>query len=225
MLRLLTEEGRTRTRNAARRLHWYIFGAVVLAGLVGGLMGRYWVYENFTTLQREYLGQYFASTYNSFLFPRLMSRYTTLRRGVVDPKTKQEVVLAVRDEEIIPDLDDDNRVQRDGNNHIKVFLKSGVEHKWFGWQSSVVQHGEAYDWFRERIYDDKNFLQIWTHAWIAALLTLCTGIAIAVSIDISAQRHYLKGEPIRGTRKLTLRAYAQEHQRHIGYAFKVYDPK
>jgi len=41
-------------------------------------------------------------------------------------------------------------------------------------------------------------------------------------LDMFAQRQYLKGEPVRGTRELLPKVYAREHRQHLGYSFTVY---
>jgi len=76
-LRLLTEEGRTRFKNAVRRIFLYLILSFALAGIGGYLIHRYWVSATLTSLQRVYLNQYLTSSYRSYL-PNAMSPYTTL---------------------------------------------------------------------------------------------------------------------------------------------------
>jgi hypothetical protein len=204
----------------------YILIAIPFALIAIPLVCRFWVYENFTTLQKEYLNQYFWSGTYSWVFPRSPYRCTTLVRTVVDPKTKQETVLAVLDDDIIPDLDDDNHLKTDENDHIKIFLKRGIAYKSFKWDTTPVAYKQAYDWFREHVYKDSGLIGIWTNAWwLGALLVLVAVSVIAFGVDMYAQHVYLKGDRIRGTRKLSISAYAREHRKHIGYGFKVYNPK
>src|SRR5258708_3739716 len=53
-LGILTEEGRTRLKNGIRRSCVYAMVMIVLAGVGGYAIHRYWVSANLTTLQRVY---------------------------------------------------------------------------------------------------------------------------------------------------------------------------
>jgi hypothetical protein len=98
-LGFLTEEGRTRSKNAARRIGAYLVVMLLIAGAGAYAIHRYWVASSLTSLQRLYFKQYLKSTFRSFL-PRSKSHYTTLARVVRDPRTGRDVSLAVRDEEL-----------------------------------------------------------------------------------------------------------------------------
>src|SRR5882762_11495784 len=80
-LGFLTEEGRTRSKNAARRISAYAVIMFLFSGAAGYALHRYWVATSLTTLQRIYFKQYFKSSYRSYL-PNSKSHYTTLSRVV-----------------------------------------------------------------------------------------------------------------------------------------------
>jgi len=222
-LRLLTEEGRTRFKNAVRRIFLYLILSFVFAGIGGYLIHRYWVSATLTTLQRVYLNQYLASSYRSYL-PNAMSRYMTLVRVVTDPKTRKDVLLAVHDKEIMPVLDDAGHIQFDENHYPVILLRNGIEHKWYGWKRSFALDKEAYEWFYQKTYSGKSIPEIWRPAWLGALLLFSLITIGLIALDMFAQGRYLKGESIRGTRELLLKAYAREHRDHSGYGIAVYNP-
>jgi len=98
-LRFLTEEGRTRSKNAFRRFCAYAVVMFLVAGAGAYVIHRYWVTINLTVMQRVYFKQYFKSTWRG-TFANSRSQYTTLARTVIDPNTKKEVSLYVKDDEI-----------------------------------------------------------------------------------------------------------------------------
>lgn len=53
-LGFLTEEGRTRSKNGARRTSAYAVVMLLVAGAGGYAIYKYWVASNLTTLQRIY---------------------------------------------------------------------------------------------------------------------------------------------------------------------------
>src|SRR5882672_884809 len=161
-LGFLTEEGRTRSKNAFRRFCAYAVLMFLIAGAGGYGIHRYWVSGNLTLLQRIYFKQYMKSSWRSSLF-NSKSHYTTLERTVIDPHTKKEQFLAVLENDVVPALDDAGRLQ---------YEISGM---------------------------------------------------VFSTLDMVAQRLYLKGEPIRGTRELSPKKYARECQREIGVALKSYN--
>ena len=57
-LGFMTEEGRTRLKNAIRKSCVYATAMIVLAGVGGYEIHRYWVSANLTALQRGYFDQY-----------------------------------------------------------------------------------------------------------------------------------------------------------------------
>src|SRR5436853_4070326 len=118
-LGFLTEEGRTRRKNAARRVCVYSTLMFLVAGAGGYALHRYWVSPSLTPLQRVYFKQYLKATYRSYL-PNSKSRYTTLTRTINEPQTTKEVALAVVDDEADPVLDSDGRIKFDAN-HRSIF--------------------------------------------------------------------------------------------------------
>src|SRR5258708_20886519 len=135
-LGILTEEGRTRLKNAIRRSCVYAMAMIVLAGVGGYAIYRYWVSANLTTLQRVYFNQYLTSSYRSYL-PNSISRYTTLFRLVTDAETKTNISLAVCDEQIRP-------------------LLEGIEHKQYLLEPITTFDKQVYEWFRHDIYGGKR---------------------------------------------------------------------
>src|SRR6266852_4517314 len=113
-LGFMTEEGRTRLKNAIRRSCLYAVLMSLIAGLGDYAIHRYWVSANLTALQRGYFDQYLKSSYRSYL-PNSMSRYTTFSRVVTDAKTKKDISLAVHDDQIMPVLDEAGHIQFDNS--------------------------------------------------------------------------------------------------------------
>ena len=221
-LGFLTEEGRTRSKNAGRRFSAYAALMFLIAGGSGYVIHRYWVSQNLTTLQRVYFKQYLKSSYRSSLMTNSSSHYTTLARIVRDPDTKRDVSLAVLDEDVIPVVDEAGRIQFDQNRRPKLLLKAGIEHKKYLWEHGIMRDLDAYEWFQSLIYDGKSIPDIWRPAWLGALLIFCFGFTALTALDVFAQQRYLKGEPIRGTRELFPKAYVREHRKHTGYGLMVY---
>jgi len=220
-LGFLTEEGRTRSKNAFRRVCAYAVMMFLIAGAGGYVIHRYWVSAELTPLQRVYFKQYLKSTYRSYL-PNAKSRYTTLTRTIVDPQTKKEVALGVVDDEADPVLDNEGRIRFDANHRPIFGLKQGVPFKRFYWNDVIGLDAKAYEWFRRTIYSDQSIPDIWRPAWLGATLTFFFGAILLTGLDMFAQRQYLKGQPVRGTRELLPKAYAREHRKHLGYLFTVY---
>ena len=220
-LGFMTEEGRTRLKNAIRRSGVYALGMIVLAGVGGYGIHRYWVSANLTTLQRVYFNQYLKSSYKGYL-PNSMSRYTTLSRVVTDPKTKKDISLAVRDDQIMPVLDEAGHIQLDKDQYPMILLREGIEHKQYRWEPITTFDKQAYEWFRQHIYGGQSIPEIWRPVWFGGLLIFAFGTLGLVGLDLFAQGRYLKGESIRGTRELSPKAYAREHRNHTGYGITVY---
>ncbi|HKR59284.1 MAG TPA: hypothetical protein VJS64_06080 [Pyrinomonadaceae bacterium] len=220
-LGFLTEEGRTRNKNAARRVCVYATFMFLIAGASGYAVHRYWVSPDLSPLQRVYLKQYLKSTYRSYL-PNARSRYTTLTRTIADPQTKKDVALAVVDDQADPVLDDQGRIKFDPSHRPIFRIKRGVPFKRFFWNETIASDTKANEWFRTTIYDGKSIPNIWRPAWLGATLIFLFGTFALAALDSFAQRRYLKGEPLRGTRELLPKAYAREHRKHLGYEFTVY---
>ena len=220
-LGFLTEEGRTRSKNAARRMSAYAVLMFLIAGASGYGIHRYWVSAELTPLQRVYFKQYLKSTYRSYL-PNSRSRYTTLTRTIADPQTRKDVALAVVDDQADPVLDDQGRIKFDPAHRPIFRIKDGVPFKRFFWNETIGLDTRAYEWFRDTIYSEQTIPDIWRPAWLGAFLIFLFGIIVLISLDMFAQRQYLKGQPVRGTRELMPKAYAREHRKHFGYGLTVY---
>jgi hypothetical protein len=154
-LGFLTEEGRTRSKNAARRMSAYAVVMLLFAGAGGYAIHRYWVASNLTTLQRVYFKQYFKSSYRSYL-SNSKSHYSTLARVVTDPSTKKDVSLAVVDDEIEAQLDENRRMKFDERHYPIILLRAGIDHKQFSWQETMTPDATAYQWFRNTIYEGES---------------------------------------------------------------------
>lgn len=220
-LGFLTEEGRTRRKNAARRICVYAAVMFLFAGAGAYGIHRYWVSLKLTTMQRVYFKQYLKSTCRSYL-PNTKSQYTTLARTVINPSTRKEVSLAVKDDDIVPVLDEEGHIQLDKDHRPKLLLKDGIEHKLYYWAHGFAGDKYMHDWFQQTIYDGQTITDIWRPAWLGALLIFCFGTVGLGSLDVIAQHHYLKGEAIRGTRELSAKAYAREHRNHLGSGITIY---
>ena len=79
-LAFLTEEGLTRSKNAARRIGAYAVVMFLLGGAGGYVIHRYWVTENLTLLQRIYFKQYLRSSWKSAL--PLFQAKRTIRKTI-----------------------------------------------------------------------------------------------------------------------------------------------
>jgi hypothetical protein len=220
-LGFLTEEGRTRRKNAVGRVCVYATLMFLIAGASGYGIHRYWVSPSLTPLQRVYFKQYLKSTYRSYL-PNSRSRYTTLTRTIADPQTRKDVALAVVDDQADPVLDDQGRIKFDPTHRPFFRIKDGIPFKRFYWNDVIGLDAKAYDWFRGTIYSDQSIPDIWRPAWLGAILIFFFGTIFLTGLDMFAQRRYLKGEALRGTRELLPKAYAREHRQHLGYLFTVY---
>ena len=146
-----------------------------------------------------------------------------MERTVIDPQTKKEKPLSVLENDVIPALDDLNRLQYDKRHYPILFIKQSVEHKRFYWSEIVVPDIAAYDWFRKNIYDDQSIFDMWRPAWLGGILIFVIGTVALTILDAVAQRLYLKGEPIRGTRELPPKKYVREYRKEAGVALRSYD--
>src|SRR5260370_5512793 len=194
----------------------------LVAGASAYVIHRYWVTINLTIMQRVYFKQYLKSTWRS-AFSNSRSQYTTLARTVIDPATKKEVSLAVKDDEIVPVLDDQGHIKLDKDHRPILLLKGEVEHKKYYWLHGVAGDRYMYEWFKEHIYDGQSISDIWRPAWLGAILIFIFGTIGLTILDAVAQRLYLKGEPIRGTKELSPKKYAREYRREAGVALKSYN--
>lgn len=222
-LGFLTEEGRTKGKNAARRISAFAVLMFLIAGASGYAIHHYWVSPELTPLQRVYFKQYLRSTYRRYL-PNAKSRYTTLSAILVDP-TGKEQKSAATDLIAEPVLDENRRIKFDARHYPVFRTREGIPSKKLFWEQSIAFDSRAYDWLRTTIYDDQSIPGIWRPAWLGAIVIFITGLLALIGLDIFAQRRYLKGQPIRGTRELLAKAYTREHRKHLGYGIAVVQGK
>ena len=220
-LGFLTEEGRTRSKNAFRRFCAYAVLMFLIGGAGAYVIHRYWISTTFSTLQRIYFKQYLKSSYRSYL-SRSRSHYTILARSITDSQTKKEAVLAVKDNEINPNLDEQGRIKFDARHYPIIYLKDGVAHKQFFWDEFIAPDMSQYTWFHDRMYEGRSIPDIWRPAWLGGLVIFLVGTIGLTILDAVAQRLYLKGEPIRGTRELPPGKYAREYRGEAGVALKSF---
>ena len=194
---------------------------LLVAGAGGYAIHRYWVAGTLTALQRIYFKQYLKSTYRSYL-PKSKSHYTTLARVIRDPRTGKDISVAVRDDEVEPQLDEAGHIKFDKRHYPILLLKSGIEHEQYAWQESTSPDAIAYQWFRDTIYEGQSIPIIWRPAWFGGFLILLFGTTGLTTLDVFAQRLYLKGEAIRGTRQLSPKQYEHEHRKQDSYGLRAY---
>ncbi len=220
-LGFLTEEGRTRSKNAARRISAYSALMFLLAGAGGYAIHRYWISPEFTPLQRVYLKQYLKSSYRSYL-PNSKSRYTTLMAVMTHPETKKDVQVAATDGNVEPVLDAERHIVFDKNHRPRFEPRTEVGTKSCFWTEGYAQDAEAHAWLQSLIYDEQSIPDIWRPAWMGALLIFFFGTIALTALDLIAQQHYLKGQAIRGTRELSPKRYEHAHRQDSGYGIEVY---
>jgi len=218
---ILTEEGQTRFRNTLRRVKWYVLLMAVAA--LGSAYGihRLWIKPGFTPLQRVYLRQYAWSTIRTNL-RNSRSTYKFLTATTTDPQTGGDLRIGVTDKEVDPVFDSEGKIER--KKGYPVFeLKPEVTLKDFAWRQEKVTDAFACDWFRRFIYEDRNLIDLWRPAWLGASGIFVLGLLALVGLDQFAQQRYVKGEQLRGTRKLSPRKYEKEHYYDYGYGLTVYE--
>ena len=221
-LRLFTEEGRTRSKNFARRIKWWVVGAFVIACGSTYPIGKYYVIPHLIPIHRFYLGQYWTSSYKSYL-RNTTSHYEILARTIADPHTKKDVTLFLTKDQLEPLLFDDGTtlwVTADGQPEFTI--KDDVENKTCFWWESNYPDAKAYEFFRNSIYEEKTIPQLFILAWIGAIGIFAVEVGLIIAGDQLAQRFYLKGELIRGTQKLSPQAYERAHRHDTGYGLTVY---
>ena len=218
---IFTEEGQTRFRNTLRRVKWYVLIAVGLA--LGGAYGihRLWVKPGLTPLQRVYRSQYFWSTLRSNR-ANSHANYKFLTATTTDRKTGREVRHYLTDNEVDPVFDDEGKLELDKGDPV-FELKPGISIIDPGWTQEKVLDTRARDWFQRVIYKDKSLLDLWRPAWLGAIGIFLLGLAALIGLDQLAQHYYVKGEQLRGTRKLSPREYEKEHRDDFGYGLTVYE--
>jgi type IV secretory pathway TraG/TraD family ATPase VirD4 len=217
---IFTEEGQTRFRNTLRRVKWYVLIAVALA--LGGAYGihRLWVKPGLTPLQHVYLSQYFWSTLRSNL-ANSQANYKFLTATTTDRKTGREVRHFLTDNEVGPVFDDEGKLELDKGDPV-FELKPGISVNEFAWTQEKYTDKSVYEWLHHVTYKDQNIVALWTPAWAGAIVLLVLGLGILIGIDQALQRRYVKGDQLRGTRKLSPRQYGKEHRHDSGYGVTVY---
>lgn len=220
-LGFLTEEGRTRSRNTLRRVFRYAALMLVVGLMSGYAVHRYWIGSNLTPLQRVYFPQYLKSAVRGAL-PGARSHYTTLARTVTNPRTRKDISLAVQDHEINAVFDEEGYIRRDERGYPLLLLKPEVERKKYEWARPLWRDAERYEWLRDNFYEGQGPLEIYRPAWLGGLFVFLFGTGALGALDLFAQRRYLKGEAVRGTRQLSPKEYAREHRKKTGYGIKVY---
>ena len=219
-LRFLTEEGHTRARNTFQRIRLFAVLTFLFSGPCGFAIHYYWVWPSLTPLQRIYLRQYMRSTVKSYI-PRSRSRYTFMAGVVRDPETGDDIRIMVPDGLVIPEFDDEGRIKV--KDRYPVFhLKANVQLKQFVWATEFLADATVYEQYRYIIYEDKSIIDLWRPAWLGAIIIFLTGTGGLTGLYMFAQRRYVEGQPIRGTRELSPREYRREHRKHTGYALTVY---
>jgi hypothetical protein len=149
------------------------------------------------------------------------STYKFLTATTTDRKTGREFTFGMTDNEVDPVLDSEGNIERE--HGYPVFeLKPEVSVKDFAWTQKKVTDDFARDWFRRFIYKDKNLVDLWLPAWLGAIGIFVLGLLALIGLDQFAQRRYVKGDQLRGTRKLSPRKYQKEHYYDYGYGLTVY---
>jgi hypothetical protein len=140
---------------------------------------------------------------------------------LIDPNGKEQKSTAI-DSMVEPVLDEVGRIRFDTRHYPQFHTTEGVPARRLYWDERTVLDKDSYEWFQSNIYDDQTIPDIWRPAWMGGILIFAFGVIALTAVDMIAQREYLKGQPVRGTRELSPGAYAREHRRHVGYQFKVY---
>jgi len=189
-LGFLTEEGRTRRKNAARRICVYATLMFLIAGAASYVIHRYWISPQLTPLQRVYFKQYLKSTYRSYL-PNTKSHYTTLSAILIDPNGKEQKSAAI-EQMVEPVLDENGRIEFDARHYPKFRTTEGVPAKKLFWEEKTAFDKDAYDWLQTTIYDDQSIPAIWRPAWLGAIVIFITGLVALTVLDIFAQQRLLE---------------------------------
>ena len=119
------------------------------------------------------------------------------------------------------DFDDEGRIKVK-NGYPVFYLNPDAEVKQFAWTNEFLIDATAYGWFRRLIYEDLSLIDLWRPAWLGAIVFFLSGTGGLTGLYLFAQRRYVAGQPLRGTRELSPRQYRREHRKHTGYALTVY---
>jgi hypothetical protein len=197
---------------------------LILSGAVWYLTYTYHTKPNLPDLQRVYYDEYSQSAWYSLLPFDTKAQYLLLVRFAVDPKTKKEMGLICRAEEVVPILDEDGKVQRTADNYPDIRLKKYYfdQSKGFKWDRPTLSNKYAYTLLRQNIYEGQAIYQLYLKAMPSALLIFFPGMIGAVVIRRRLTRKHLKGETVRGTRELSPKEYERLHRRDTGIGLEVF---
>lgn len=222
---VFTEEGMTRLRNFRRRAAGY-FAVWLLAGLCvsGGLV---WVKIRYglAPLQRIYLRTYVRAKLKTLLSAKSQAPYRLLVRVVSDPATGQETVLRVTDADAYPVLNERGHIVRDPQLGLQFQLQPGLPSKYFYWHTGRGRDTEMVAWMHQHIYDGVSLFGMCAPMLLAGGVVFLVGIVATMARDRWANKKYEKGRAIRGTRRLSPRAYERAHPDATGIGLLVYEPK
>jgi hypothetical protein len=225
-INLFTEEGRTRLRNARGRFCFYLIAWFLIAAVSGYGIYIAYVRSNLTPLQRVYFYSYLRSAVRSTVrpyFPLISkSTYLILVRVVTDPQTRKERTLAVVDNQVIPVLDNGGRF-RLSEDRLPLFrLKPEVESQRFFWMPSTESDADRYEWFKKNFYEGQSFIQMLIPSALVVIAVFLLGNVGTIAIDLRQNRHYLRGEVIRGPQLLTPKEYNRKVRGATGVGIEVY---
>jgi hypothetical protein len=188
-IRVVTEESRTRFKNALRR---YITGAIVscvLGCVVGIAVSVLWVPHRLKPLQRYYFASYVKSACLSYV-PIFKPKYTLLKATLTDPRTKKELTLSLNDDFLKPVLDEDGNQTFD--NQDRPMFTTKLHTKQFFWSEENVRSDLAYAWFKSKIFEGQTLNGVCRIGWFWVLLVSFLGAMVYPAIDVVGHRDYLK---------------------------------
>lgn len=220
---VFTEEGRTRLKNFRNRCFGYTLGGLGLGIFAGLCIYGFYIKGTLTTLQRVYFNQYLTSAFQTATLPKSDSKYKLLLGERTDAATKKYKTVVVNDDEVAPELDNEGRIKKDVSGAFLLRLKESETYKRFYWEESTYDDREMYRWFRANLYDGKSLRSLLAPAWIPGLLIFLFLSSGLIAIDVSANKDYIKGEAIRGTRLLSFREWKQEKMDYDGIGIEAYE--
>jgi hypothetical protein len=220
---LFSEEGRV-ARHGWSGTMLIAGGLLILSIMVGYFTFTRFTKPNMTVLQRVYLPAYYHSAWLSTLSPwDTKSNYLLLVRVVADPKTKNETSLLCLDREVGAIYGDDGKIQltKEGFPDIRIKQSYFDQSKRVGWDRQTWSDGAAYKLFRQFIFEDKAFYQLFYPSLLSGGLIFFPGLIGAVIFQRRRTKRYLKGKPVRGTRELSPKEYEDLHRRDTGIGLEV----
>ena len=220
LLNVFTEEGRTRSRNAFSR---YVLSALIACVICGvGAFVAYiknWTPGNLTPLQRSYFRVYEYSNRWRYM-PGSKTTFEILSATVTDSRTKQDQSIDLTGEQVEPVLDEEGNLAVDSHKH--AIFRAKIKVKGLYWAAQTVPNDIAYSWLKSKIFDEQTVVDLYRPVWGLAILFSVLGSLLYPIFDMFVQHDHLKGQAIRGTRKLSPREYERQHWKHTGYGFIVY---